>query len=69
MIIIDLHCPLCGGRIDRFGSDASGTHFPHCRKCKHHREVRIADGKIVIELELPGVYSAGGKLGEHPERD
>jgi hypothetical protein len=69
LVIIDLYCPLCGGRIDRFGSDASGTHFPHCRKCKNHREVRIADGKIVIELNLPGVYSADENSGGHPQRD
>ena len=65
--IVILYCPLCAALIDRVGADLRGTLLPFCRKCKNVRPVKLVEGKIIIEAELPSVYTPAENSGEHPD--
>ena len=64
--IIIVYCPLCAALMDRVGADLRGTLLPFCRKCKNVRTLKMSEGKIVIEVEMPSVYTPAENSGEHP---
>jgi hypothetical protein len=60
-------CPICGSFFHKFGVDLVGSVYPFCSKCREERVVRVEDGKLVIELQLAGVYTPAENSGEHPK--
>jgi len=60
-------CPICGSFFHKFGVDLVGSVYPFCPKCREERVVRVEDGKLVIELPLPGMYTPADKSGVHPK--
>jgi hypothetical protein len=60
-------CPTCGSFFHKFGVDLVGSVFPFCPKCKEERTVRVEAGKLIIEIELAGVYTPAENTGEHPK--
>lgn len=59
----NVHCPICGSKIGKYGTDSKGTSQPRCRKCRAVRLVQVsATGKLLVELLLPGVYSPPEKI-------
>lgn len=67
-IYFDFRCPHCGQLITKYGLDFSGSALPYCIKCKGHYLIRVADGKMIIELNFPPVYTPAENSGVNRKR-
>lgn len=67
-LFLEFHCPRCGKLLNRYGLDFLGTAESHCLRCNDRYIVRVADKKMIVELNFPPVYTPPENSGVHRKR-